>query len=121
LKLVKREKASSWLAAVPEWEPGLDIENAEWIVAVKRWLGMNIFEGGRCRLCNAIMTGKVEHASVCNLGGDTIRRHNAVRDIVHKTAERGGYRTVLRRAELESSPVEDLVMYTFMVSMIIWI
>ena len=76
--------ASAWIRALPT---SLNkFSNLEWVIAMKRWLGIPIFnEEHMCVACHKqIMDIYGHHAAVCSVSGDRVKRHNALRDCFHE-------------------------------------
>ena len=76
--------ASAWIRALPT---SLNkFSNLEWVIAMKRWLGIPIFnEEHMCVACHKqIMDIHGHHAAVCSVSGDRVKRHNALRDCFHE-------------------------------------
>ena len=66
--------ASAWIRALPT---SLNkFSNLEWVIAMKRWLGIPIFnEEHMCVACHKqIMDIHSHHAAVCSVSGDRVKR-----------------------------------------------
>ena len=76
--------ASAWTKALPT--SSNKFSNLEWVIAMKRWLGIPIFNKEHiCVAChNQIMDIHGHHAAVCPVSGDRIKRHNALRDCFYE-------------------------------------
>ena len=79
LRAVAQPHAGSWLQVVPSTEMGLALSNPEFSAALALRLGTS---GGRgkCPLCGYPLGLEGAHALQCRSGGDTVFRHNALRD-----------------------------------------
>jgi len=75
--------ASAWIIALPIFQN--KFTNLEWVLAMKRWLGIPVFnEDHLCSACGKMVMDKFgHHAAVCPVSGDRIKRHNAVRDCIY--------------------------------------
>ena len=66
----------------------LNLQPAEFIVAVKYRLGMPVFpREGRCMACPVMSDVEGDHAISCGWGGERITRHNALRDVLFSTCQ----------------------------------
>ena len=80
--------AGSWLNVVPSPALSLNLQPAEFIVAVKYRLGMSVFpREGRCMACPVMSDVMGDHAISCGWGGERITRHNALRDVLFSTCQ----------------------------------
>ena len=80
--------AGSWLNVVPSPALSLNLQPAEFIIAVKYRLGMSVFpREGRCMACPVMSDVMGDHAISCGWGGERITRHNALRDVLFSTCQ----------------------------------
>ena len=97
--------ADGWLRRAPNQGVDTLLSNRALSHAVALRLQVDIFEGdARCPLCHMPMDRLGRHAMSCKAGGDTVQRHNAVRNLVFKAAVRGGLRPVLEAPGLLGPP-----------------
>jgi len=92
LKRLDAKHANSWITAFPSALDGRDtiMEPKVFRVAVARLLGLPLLkESLSCPLCMQIMDIYGDHALCCKKIGDTITRHNKLRNWVYKLAEQG--------------------------------
>ena len=67
------------------------MRGAEFVVAVKFRLGLNIYDkAGKCPSCDKESDELGDHGMVCGTGGERISRHNALRDAIFDTAASAG-------------------------------
>jgi len=93
LNLVAMDGAGAWLHAPPVDELGTKMGAELFRVAVQRRLRMPILDRpSACPCCGSGLDIFMDHALVCQCGGDRTLRHNAIRDLVYKEAARAGLR-----------------------------
>ena len=81
LRAVSATNANAWLRAIPSIHRDLALEPHEMQVLLKWWLGIPIsFTDSKCFLCSKTLDPDGHHALTCRSGGDTIVRHNKLRD-----------------------------------------
>ena len=74
--------SSSWLSVVPSEGLGLHFEPNQYNVALQWWLGLDTSYGSSFAFCpDSILDPLGHHASTCKRGGDTVHRHNLLRDV----------------------------------------
>ena len=78
LKAVSRPHAAAWLTAPPNRAMGTWMEDIEFIISTKRWLGVKVTPStdSKCLDCHIQLTPKASHTSHCLRKGDIIIRHN---------------------------------------------
>ena len=82
--------AGAWLTCAPIPALGLHMRGPEFVVAVKFRLGLNIYDkAGKCPSCGKESDELGDHGMVCGTGGESISRHNALRDTIFDTAASG--------------------------------
>ena len=80
--------AGSWLNVIPSPALALNLQPAEFIVAVKYRLGVPVFpREGRCMACPVMSDIEGDHAISCGWGGERITWHNALRDVLFSTCQ----------------------------------
>ena len=73
--------ASAWLSVMPNPQQNLHLESPEFQVALKWWLGMDTSQNSSCSFCPSHALDPMgHHALSCKGGGDSIIRHNSLRD-----------------------------------------
>ena len=81
LRAVSATNANAWLRAIPSIHKDLALEPNEMQVLLKWWLGIPISSmNSKCPLCLKTLDPDGHHALTCRSGGDTITRHNKLRD-----------------------------------------
>ena len=82
--------ASEYLRSIP-YDPVLKCSNIQYSTMIRLKLGKN-FPGLSpiCRSCNVDFDRSTDHAFNCSFGGDTNRRHNAIRDEILSHSHGGG-------------------------------
>ena len=79
---VSAPHASSWLTVLPTMELGLHLDPSEFCVAIRWWLGVDIYRGLSCPLCTDIALDPLgHHAATCRRGGDVVLHHNHLRNV----------------------------------------
>ena len=73
--------ACTWLRALPFPQLGLALPPAEFVVALRLWLGIPVFSEADPALCSCHQLG--DHLIGCSHGPLRIRRHNALCDIIY--------------------------------------
>lgn len=88
--------AVKWLNSFPIH--GNKFTNIQFSYALRLWLGLNIIDHEQqCKLCDKIMDTKGYHAMTCLKGGNIIRRHNAIRNIIAGWATKARWSPVLEK------------------------
>ena len=78
---VSSPHALAWLSVMPNPQQNLHLESPEFQVALKWWLGMDISQNSSCSFCPSHALDPMgHHALTCKGGGDSIIRHNSLRD-----------------------------------------
>ena len=92
LKRLDRPHANAWITALPSTEDGKDtiLAPRTFRTAVSRLLGLPLYKPQTpCPACQQTMDLFGDHALCCKKTGDTITRHNIIRNWVWKVAEDG--------------------------------
>ena len=66
----------------------------------KLWLGLDIYKGGNCRICDNTMSPGAKHGLACKSGGDLIKRHNRIRDFIYNLSREAGLNPSLEKGNL---------------------
>ena len=75
--------ASAWLSAAPSVGLNLHLHSPEFQTAVRWWLGLDTSVASVCPFCPGVALDSFSHHAVsCRHGGDTVIRHNKLRDII---------------------------------------
>ena len=75
--------ASAWLSAAPSVGLNLHLHSPEFQTAVRWWLGLDTSVASVCPFCPGVALDSLSHHAVsCRHGGDTVIRHNKLRDII---------------------------------------
>src|SRR3569832_1415384 len=101
LKRLDCEHANSWITAQPSTLDGKDtiLPPKIFLTAICRLLGLSVYPDNiSCPLCMQTMDVLGDHAICCKKTGDTITRHNRVRNLIYKLAEVGMLHPVLEKA-----------------------
>ncbi len=102
--LVGRPRAGDWLNVVPAARLGTKMLSAEFIIAMKRWIGQPVdVEAHGCPKCGERCDVFGDHALQCGAGGCKSRRHNDLRDMIFKAAKAAGLNPVLEPSYLCTS------------------
>ena len=77
--------AYAWLRALPSPKLGLALPPAEFVVALRLWLGIPVFPEADLTLwsCHQLIDRFGDHLIGCSHGPLRIRRHNALYDIIY--------------------------------------
>ena len=79
--------AGMWLTVVPSPALGLHLQPIQFLFAVKYRLGCQVYgEDGPCPACHHPSDKFGDHALCCGFWGDSIARHNGIRDHIFKMA-----------------------------------
>jgi hypothetical protein len=112
LGLVSRWGAGEWLNVVPADRLGTKMYSAEFLVAIKRWIGQPVMTADhRCPKCGEGCDESGDHALQCGSGACKYRRHNDLRDMLFRAAQSSGLRPQLEPTNLctnESRPADFL-------------
>ena len=80
--------AGDWLNVVPSSALGLHLQDREFRLCLKYWLGLQIFEEDRrCPVCLLVADQFGDHHVGCGGNADRIFRHNSLRDAVFSAAQ----------------------------------
>ena len=108
LQAARAPGAGRWLLAPPAAHGDTSLPNSFLITAVKQHLGVATLSGSAsstvCRYCGAIRDARGIHDRSCVAGGDTVLRHNAVRDCILRFAARARLNPKLERIGLLAEP-----------------
>ena len=79
---VSSPHASAWLSVMPTPHKNLHLDPPEFQMALKWWLGLDTSQNGSsCSFCPSHALDPLgHHALTCKSGGDSIFRHNSLRD-----------------------------------------
>jgi hypothetical protein len=86
------EHANAWVTALPSEIDGKDtiLPPPIFITAACRLLGLPVTKSMPCPLCqHTFLDSLGDHAICCKKSGDTITRHNRLRNLIYKLADRG--------------------------------
>jgi hypothetical protein len=86
------EHANAWVTALPSEIDGKEtvLPPSIYITAACRLLGLPVMKSNLCPVCqHTIMDSLGDHAICCKRSGDTITRHNKLRNLLYKLADRG--------------------------------
>ena len=79
--------AGSWLSVVPSPALGLHLRAPEFIPVLKYRLGLPLLsDDGLCAACSLPSDRMDDHALGCQKSGETIARHNMLRDVIFEAA-----------------------------------
>ena len=79
--------AGDWLNVVPSSALGLHLQDQEFHLCLKYWLGLQIFEEHqKCPVCLTLADRFGDHYVGCGGNADIIFRHNSLRDAVFSVA-----------------------------------
>ena len=101
LQQLQMPHANAWLSAVPSYVDGKDFVLRPKIfqTAVKRLLSIPVYQRGTtCTFCKQPQDTYGDHSLCCKKSGDTITRHNRIRNLVAKFAEEGLLSPALEKA-----------------------
>src|SRR6476659_1159138 len=101
LKRLDCEHANAWITAQPSTLDGKDtlLTPKIFLTAVCRLLVLPVYpDNVPCPLCMQTMDALGDHALCCKKTGDTITRHNRLRNLIYKLAEAGLLNPVLEKA-----------------------
>lgn len=96
----KEPHANAWVSAVPSYTDGFDYTMSKQLfnVNIRRLLRAPVHaDGALCPFCMQSMNQFGDHALCCGKGGDTITRHNRIRNACYKFADHGGMQPVLEK------------------------
>jgi hypothetical protein len=96
----KEPHANAWVSAVPSYTDGFDYTMSKQLfnVNIKRLLRAPVHaDGALCHFCMQSMNQFGDHALCCGKGGDTITRHNRIRNACYKFADHGGMQPELEK------------------------
>ena len=80
--------AGDWLNGVPSEALGLRLQDREFRVSLRYWLGVPLHSSPySCPECHATADEFGDHRVGCGGNGDRIYRHNAVRDVLYTAAQ----------------------------------
>lgn len=100
LSRLKCEHANAWVTALPSETDGKDtiLPPPVFIAATCRLLGLPVMKSNPCPQCEQKMDSLGDHAICCRKTGDTITRHNRLRNLMCKLAEQGLLNPELEKA-----------------------
>ena len=99
LNAYSAQMCNRWLSITPSKTLDQHLSSAELCVTAAMQLGVDVMEGSiPCRFCGLILDTKGVHASSCTSGGDTLFRHNRVRNLIYRFSCRGQLRPELEKA-----------------------
>ena len=85
---VQLPHAGDWLNGVPSEALGLRLQDREFRVSLRYWLGVPLHSSPySCPECHATADEFGDHQVGCGGNGDRIYRHNAVRDVLYTAAQ----------------------------------
>jgi hypothetical protein len=97
LHSVSGAHASDWLRVIPRGE--FKLSNLQMTVSLKWFLGLPLCSVGLlCRSCQKPFDPCGAHAVTCNSDSGIISRHNALRDVVWKFAQKSGLTAIREKA-----------------------
>ena len=97
--------AGRWQHAIPSKTIDRYLSDGEVAITLSLQLGVDVYDRVcSCRFCGAVLDTKGVHSILCTGGGDTVLRHNDVRDIVYSFCRRGQLRPVLEKAGILQEP-----------------
>ena len=101
LQLTAAAGADAWLNARPCKAEGSHMATELWRVAMARRLRVPLLDDARgCPMCGEALDVFMDHALVCQCGGDRTLRHHAVRDALHSHCCRAGLQAEREKAGL---------------------
>ena len=93
--------ASGFLEAIPSKQLDLAWDPCEFLVELRTRLLVDVYaEEEWCQVCNGISDCKGHHARKCAGGGDRVRRHNDVRNLIGRFAAEARQRPTLEKPGL---------------------
>jgi len=110
LKRLDCEHANAWITAQPSTLDGKDtiLTPKIFLTAVCRLLGLPVYpDNVPCPLCMQTMDALGDHALCCKKTGDTITRHNRLRNLIFKLAEVGLLHPILEKAGILGHTTEQ--------------
>jgi len=92
LRCISSLYASSFLRALPLRNLGLRFHTKLFVIAVRRHLGLQVFDGSsQCPSCRrAVLDPLGDHALLCRHGSGVFHRHNRLRDILFSLVKASG-------------------------------
>ena len=95
LVALSRPKAREFLNAVPNRRTGTYLRNDQWVAVVRYSLGEAVYPADmQCPACHQPADRFGHHSFVCGTGGETISRHNALREGLIRLAQSAGLNPV---------------------------
>ena len=92
LVALTRPKAREFLNSVPNRRAGTYLRNDQWVAVVRYSLGEPVYPSDmQCPACHQPADRWGHHAFVCGTGGETISRHNALREGLIRLAQSAGH------------------------------
>jgi hypothetical protein len=80
--------SGDWLKVIPSPSLGLHMQDLEFRLCLRYWLGVQIFpDDSTCSICQSVCDSFGDHHVGCGGNGDRILRHNALRDILFSTTQ----------------------------------
>jgi len=87
LELIIRKHSSTWISDIPFYGSGLEWSNQHFRTLSRWWLGLKVSDNRKCPFCPVSLSPQGKHCVACNHGGDLIRRHNAIRNVIYSIAK----------------------------------
>ena len=79
--------AGDWLKVIPSQALGLHIQDQEFRLRLKYWLGLQMVrDGSKCPVCQATADPLRDHQVSCGGNGDRIFRHDSLREVLCSAA-----------------------------------
>jgi hypothetical protein len=109
LQRLQCEHAGAWVTAVPSTLDGNDtvMRPRNFQIAVCVRLGVPVLtEEINCSMCMQTIDVFGDHAACCTKNGDTIRRHNRVRNLLDKICTEGGLSPIMEKTGILGNSVK---------------
>ena len=91
LLALSRPKAREFLNSIPNRRTGTYLRNEQWVAVVRYSLGEPVYPSdSQCPACHQPADRWGHHSFVCGTGGETISRHNALREGLIRLAQSAG-------------------------------
>ena len=85
IKALSNNGATSWLNAVPNDYFGTNYSNQQYYIILSLFFGCELnIQSTKCKKCKQTMDKFGHHSLHCTFGGDIIKRHNKLRDVIDK-------------------------------------
>ena len=100
-QLLQQPGAGAWLHALPNEALGLHVAPALFRTMVRLRLRLPVAgEDVACPLCDGTADKYGDHARVCPCGGDRVKRHNELRNLLAARAKAAGLQPEIEKANL---------------------